>query len=67
MTELKNFIKYMNEEVNNLKAAIEYKERFLMDESPVVPQDLAELKAKLAEAVEELKGATNYKTRLATY
>ena len=66
-TELKNFIKDMTDEINNLKAAIEYTERFLMDEPPLVPQHLAEMKAGLAEMVEELKGATEYAERLAAY
>ena len=43
--ELKNFIEDMTAEVRNLPAAIEYTERFLMDESPLVPQHIAEMKA----------------------
>ncbi len=65
--ELKNFIEYMTEEVSNLKAAIEYTERFLTDESPLIPQHLAEMKADLAEMVEELRSATKYESRLAAY
>ncbi len=66
-TELQNFIEYMAEEINNLKAAIEYTERFLMDESPLVPQHLAEMKADLAEMFDELRSATEYESRLAAY
>ena len=66
-TELKNFIKDMTVEVSNLKAAIEYTERFLMDESPLVPQHLAKMKASLVEMTEELEGATKYAERLAAY
>lgn len=66
-TELKNFIEDMTAEINNLKATIEYTERFLMDESPLVPQHLTEMKADLAEMVEELRGATEYTERLAAY
>ena len=65
--ELKNFIEDMTAEVSNLKAAIEYTERFLMDESPLVPQHIAEMKADLAEMTEELEGATEYAERLASY
>ena len=66
-TELKNFIEDMTAEVNNLKVAIEYTEHFLMDESPLVPQHLAEMKADLAEMTEELEGATQYAERLAAH
>lgn len=66
-TELKNFIEDMIAEISNLKAAIEYTERFLMDESPLVPQHLTEMKASLSEMAEELEGATKYAERLAAY
>ncbi|MBD5161313.1 MAG: hypothetical protein HDT14_04715 [Oscillibacter sp.] len=66
-TELKNFIEDMTAEISNLKTAIEYTERFLMDESPLAPQHLAEMKADLAEMTEKLEGATKYAERLAAY
>jgi len=66
-TELKNFIADMTDEVSGLKATIEYLERFLMDESSLVPQDIAKLKAELAEATEALQAAIEYDARLMDY
>ena len=66
-TELKKFIEDMTDEVSGLKATIEYLERFLMDESPLVPQDIAKLKAELAEASKALQTAIEYDARLMAY
>ena len=66
-TELKKFIEDMTDEVSGLKATIEYLERFLMDESPLVPQDIARLKVELAEATEALQAAIEYDAQLMAY
>ncbi len=68
MNELKNFISYMTEEISNLKKAIEYTEKFLMDDAPeFYGRHIAEMKSDLAEMVEELRGAVEYESRLAAY
>ena len=66
-TELNSHIEFLTAEVNNLKAAIEYTEQFLMDETPLVPQHLAEMKSEVVEMTEDLAGAKQYAEQLAAY
>lgn len=66
--ELNNYNKYLIDETNNIKAAIEYTERFLMDDAPeFYAKHITEMENELREATEELRIYTEYEKRIAAY
>ncbi len=66
--ELNNYTSHLTEEIENLKKAIEYTEKFLYDEAPeFYGRHIAEMKNEIAEMTEELRVYTEYEERLAAY
>jgi hypothetical protein len=65
--ELEDSRIYLEEEIRILVARIEYTVKNLMEESPLVPQHLAEMRAELAETITNLELVNQYAEDLASY